>query len=532
MGLQLCVLITDNVDSQCVDILLQEGFEVVFRPDMPRDEVIAELPSADALIVRSRTRVDAELLHAGKRLKIVGRAGAGVDNIDVETATRMGVIVMNTPGGNTVATAEHTMSMMLSLARNIPRAHQSVMSGHWERSKFVGIELRGKTVGILGFGKIGSEVARLCTNFGMTVLAYDPAQSEDFVSRRGARLMGFKELLRQSDFISIHVPLMEETKHLLSGDAIESCKRGVRIINCARGGIIDEDALLHAIEQGKVAGAALDVFEKEPPVDSRLVQHPHVIVTPHIGASTEEAQEKVAVQIAKQVAEGLKGNSLTGSINAEVIRIAMKEEVRPYLRLAESLGIFIAQFKEGPLKSICISQASAVPAELLPALAAACLRGLFERILSEPVNYLNAQSIAHERGVVVQMRHGVEEEESAHVIEAEYTTDSEHRVVAGKIFEGKDIRLSRIDEFHFEIRPEGYLLVYTNPDRPGMLAHVSKVLADGNINIAGLALGRFGKGTKALTIISLDEPVDSESKERIRLIDGIAELKVVNLSGR
>jgi D-3-phosphoglycerate dehydrogenase len=523
------ILITDAVDAQCIDILTSEGLEVEYRPGMDREDIIKAIVSADALIVRSQTKVDTTLLQAGVRLKIVGRAGAGVDNIDVETATRRGIIVMNTPGGNTIATAEHTISLMLSLARNIPQADQSMKEGKWERALFIGTELHGKILGIIGLGKVGTEVAKRCLAFGMRILAYDPAQLKEYILRLGAEPVTFQELLLASDFISVHAPLIDETRGLLSRDSFLKCKTGVRIINCARGGIVNEQDLLDAIESGKVAGAALDVFEHEPPKNSPLIRHPRVVLTPHLGASTEEAQEKVAIQIANQVVEALRGDSVTGSVNADLLRIAMTKELQPYMVLAESIGKFISQIKDGALTSVCITQTTEVPGEALPALGAAVIKGLFANIMSEPVNYLNAHLIARDRGIMMQLRQEIVNERFVHLVEVEYSTEKERRIVGGTVSGANDIRLTRIDQFHFELKPEGHLLIYTNPDRPGMLAQVSRKLADADINIAGLSLGRYGKGEKALTIISIDNPVDSKTLHGITMLEGVHDLKVVDL---
>src|ERR1051326_3501543 len=523
------VLITDAVDPQCIEILKQEGLEVDYAVGGTPDQIRERISSADALIVRSSTQVTAELLEAGKLLKVVGRAGGGGDNIDGDTATRRGIVVMNTPGGNTVSTAEHTISMMLALARNIPQASQSVKEGKWDRKTYVGTEVQGKTLGVIGLGKVGAEVARRAACLGMKVLAFDPAQSKEFATKIGAELVGFTDVLKGSDFVSVHSPLLPETKGLIGEHALQQCKLGVRIINCARGGIVDEQALLKALEAGKVAGAALDVFEKEPPVDSPLVSHPKVIVTPHLGASTDEAQEEVAIQIAHQVADALHGRDISGSVNADIVRIAMQTGASSYLYLAGKLGQLLSQLKEGNLRSIVISVYGKVLRDALPAVSAAVLKGVFEKVLVEPVNLLNAPMIARERGISVQLRQSDEHGLYMHVLSVEYQTEKEQRQFSGTVFGADDARIVGIDEFHFEIKPEGNLLLYHNIDRPGMLASVSSILAKSNINIGGLSLGRLGPGKKALTVVSVDTKIPHPVPAQISRLDGVSDVKNANL---
>jgi D-3-phosphoglycerate dehydrogenase / 2-oxoglutarate reductase len=523
------ILITDNVDRQCIGILEGEGFRVEYHPGLPQGEILKLVAAADGLIVRSQTDVSAGVLEAGTNLKVVGRAGSGVDNIDVAAATRRGIIVMNTPGGNTISTAEHTVSMMLALARNIPQAHQSLRSGKWERSAFVGTELYGKTLGVVGLGKVGSEVSKRASAFGMKVVAYDPAQSAEMAGKANAQLVGLHDLLRQSDFITLHSPLIAETKGLIGPESLSICKYGVRIINCARGGIVDEAALLKALDEGIVAGAALDVFEHEPPVNSKLIQHPKVVVTPHLAASTGEAQEKVAIQIARQVADLLLGRGVSGSVNADSVSLGLKDELRPFLLLGEKLGRLVAQLKDGKLKSVTVSASGDPLREFLPALSAAVLKGVFERVLAEPVNYLNAPVIARERGIGVQLLQAEDQPLYAQVLSVRYRTEKESRTCSGTVFGDKDLRIVGIDGFRFEMKPDGHLILYSNIDRPGMLASVSSVLAKAALNIGGLSLGRFESGSKALTVVSIDTPAPDDVLREIALLDGVSDVKMITL---
>ncbi len=523
------ILIADSVDKQCIDILKNEGFEVVDWSGSSVENIIKEIATADGLIVRSQTKVTAQMLEAAPMLKVVGRAGAGVDNIDVPAATRRGVLVMNTPGGNTISTAEHTMSLMLSLARNIPQANQSLREGKWDRKSFSGVELFEKTLGIVGLGKVGTEVARRSLALGMTVIAFDPIHSSESAAKLGIELVNLDQIFKRSDFISIHSPLTAETKDLINEKTLSRCKQGVRIINCARGGIVNEHDLLRALENGHVAGAALDVFQEEPPRDRSLILHPHVVATPHLGASTEEAQEKVALQIAHQIADFLKERGVTGAVNGEMIRYMFRKEFRPYIELAERLGRLLSQLKVGDLRSVTIMVNGTFLHELSTVLGSVLIKGIFEKMLSEPVNYVNALALAKERGITVHVVQGDDHILYANVIGVEYETAKERRKFSGTVFGNSDLRIIGIDEFHFEMRPYGIFLLYSNLDRPGMLASVSNILANAKINIGGLSLGRYTGGTTALTIIALDETPSQEVITKISTVDGVSDVRLIFL---
>lgn len=525
------ILITDPIEESCVNILKDEGFEVDLKPGLSRDEIKKIINDYVALIVRSGTKVTSDIINEAVNLKIIGRAGVGVDNIDVETATRRGIIVMNTPGGNTISTAEHTMSLILALARNIPQACNDLKAGNWNRKKFMGVELYGKTIGIIGLGRIGREVAIRCKAFGMNVIGYDPVLSADVAAKIGVELVSsLDEIYRRSDFITVHVPLNDETRGMIGREELAGCKRGVRIINCARGGIVDEDALLEALESGQVAGAALDVFSEEPPPKGHpLIQHPRVIVTPHLGAATEEAQEKVAIQIAHQIADALKGRAIVGAVNAEILQLAMNEEIKPYLLLAEKIGLLQAQILKGKVLSVTGIFIGELLKNSSRILTSAFLKGMLIYFMSEPVNYINAPVIAKEMGLNVSERTGEGDGNYTHLLKFEVRTDRETRTIAGTVFGNNDIRIVGVDDFHFEFKPEGILLVYSNIDRPGMLASVSSILARSDINIAGLSLGRYGIGQRALTVMSVDNEIPQEVLREISSIDGIFDVKVVKL---
>lgn len=523
------ILITDPIEQRCVEILKAEGFQVDLHPGMPAKEVQSIIDRYDALIVRSATQVTGEIIAAGKRLKVIGRAGAGVDNIDVQAATRRGIIVMNTPGGNTISTAEHTISLILALARNIPQAQASLQQGLWDRKRYLGTELSGKTIGIVGLGKVGREVAKRCAGFDMVVIGYDPVLTSEAAAKMNVELVDFDDLLRRSDFITLHTPLNDETRGLINEQSLHRCKPGVRIINCARGGIIDERALLDALNRGLVAGAALDVFEHEPPGENPLLQHPNVVATPHLGASTEEAQEKVAVQIAHQVADALLGRGAAGSVNADAIQMAMRTELQPYLALAEKLGKLTAQLMQGKLRTVSVTTCGDLLDQSSAVLSAAVLKGIFETLLTEPVNYINAPLIAKERGIFYSEKKEQEHSIYTQLLSVQYETDKEARSLAGTVFGRRNVRLVGIDTFHFEIEPEGHLLFYSNIDRPGMLAAVGSILAEENINIAGVTLGRYGIGQRALTIMSLDSPITQGILDKLSKLPGVSEVRLVKL---
>ena len=523
------ILIVDQVEQVCADILSHEGFEVHTKPTVPEGQLKNEIGAYDALIVRSATQVTGSVIAEATRLKVIGRAGAGVDNIDVDTATRRGIVVMNTPGGNTISTAEHTLSLLLSLSRNVPQAWDSLRAGKWERKKYVGTELHGKTIGIIGLGKVGREVATRCQAFGMKVIGFDPVLSNEIAVKIGTELVSLNEIYRQSDFISVHTPLSEETKWLIGESALTKCKDGVRIINCARGGIVDESALLKALESGKVAGAALDVFEQEPPGDHPLLKHPRVIATPHLGASTEEAQEKVARQIAIQVADLLKERGIAGAVNGDVIQLALKKEIKPFVLLAEKLGSLQAQLLEENLKRVTVTCSGAFLSSSIELIAAAVLKGVFSRLMSEPVNLINAPLIAKESGVVVSAQWQSEHATYAHLISVSFDTSGEQRTLSGTVFGNSHLRIVEVDGFPLEINPEGYLLFYNNIDKPGMLANVGAMLANAGINIAGLALGRDKPGQLALTIINVDTPIPERILKEMRKIEGVRKVRFVKV---
>ncbi len=523
------VLVTDPIEQVCTDILQKEGIQVDAKPGLPPDEIKKIIGGYDALIVRSGTKVTADIIAEAKEMKVIGRAGAGVDNIDVGAATRKGIVVMNTPGGNTISTAEHTMALMMSLARNVPQSFHDLQNGKWERKKYMGTELFGKTLGVIGLGKVGREVAARAEAFGMNVIGYDPLLASDVASKLGLETVSLDDIYKRSDFITVHTPLTEETKNILGEKAFAVCKRGVRVINCARGGIIDEQALLKALESGQVAGAAFDVFIKEPPGDNPLLKHPKVVATPHLGASTEEAQEKVAKQIGEQLVDFFKGRGIVGAVNITDYQTAVSDELRAYLVLAEKIGSLHAQLLNGKVKSITASFRGAILQNASELLSTAVLKGLLDKMMYAPVNFVNASVLAKEMGIAMSEKKEQDGEHYSQLLTITTQTDKEERSISGTVFGENDMRIVGMDRFHFEIVPEGHLIFYSNIDRPGMLAAVGSLLASSKVNIAGMSLGRSAPGEKAITVMSVDSDIPAPVLTEISKIEGVFEVKTANL---
>jgi D-3-phosphoglycerate dehydrogenase len=420
--------------------------------------------------------------------------------------------------------------MMLSMARNIPQAHKSLTAGEWDRKRFTGTEVFEKTIGIIGLGKIGREVAQRCQGLGMKVLGYDPVIAADAASKQNIELVSLEEIYRRSDFISVHTPLSKETRGLLNDETLKRCKKGVRVINCARGGIIDEAALFRALESGHVAGAALDVFEQEPPHASPLLKHPRVVVTPHLGASTEEAQEKVAVQIAHSLTDALLGRGFSGVVNSTSMHLMLNAEVRPYVLLAEKLGSLAAQLTPGKVRRVTVGAAGDVVVSTLELLKAGILKGILSHTVPDPVNVISAPFIAKDLGLVVGEEKAGATDNFSTMVRLRYETDQETHELAGAVFGTSAIRLIAMDGFRFDVDPEGYLLIYSNVDKPGMLARVGTVLARHQVNIAGLSLGRVAVGGNALTIVNVDTDVPPPAVQELLGIDGVSNLKVVRIA--
>ena len=525
----LKVLISDKMDSRCVEILeANAGITAEVDTGLSPDALQQRIGDYDGLIVRSSTKVTAEVLSAAPKLKVIGRAGTGFDNIDVEAATRCGAIVMNTPGGNSLSTAEHTFAMVAALARHIPQATSSLKNGLWERGKFTGVELSGKSIGIFGLGQVGREVARRAGAFGMKVLGRDPYIGEDVAMSCGAQLAAPEEIFAVADFITVHLHLNDQTHHMISDGEIAQCKDGVYLVNCARGGLIDEAALLRGLESGKVAGAAIDVFEEEPPALVDLVVHDRVICTPHLGASTKEAQSNVALQVAEQVGDVLMGRVIRNAVNAPSVEPELYERMQPYLELAERLGRLQAQLSEGQLERITVEYHGDIAYPTSP-LTSAVLKGIMETVTNAAVNFVNAPLFAQERGVRVDELRSSEHEDYASLITVAYQTDQGERLLSGTLFGKSEPRLVRLDEYHFDAVPEGHMLFYVNDDVPGIIGQIGTAMGDHEVNIAQMSCGRRELGGQALTILNVDDPITAEVVSDILARDYISWAKQVSL---
>ncbi len=517
------VLISDNVSKECVDILsASDQIEVTFNTKLTPDELKAVIGGYDALVVRSATKVRAEILEAAGNLKVIGRAGAGVDNIDVKKATEKGVVVMNTPGGNTVSTAEHAFSLMMSLARNIPQADRSVKDGTWSPKKYMGVELRGKTLGIIGLGNIGREVAQRAVAFKMRVLGYDPFISREMADHLGIELSGLDKIWAESDFITVHTPLNDSTRHLINAETLARCKDGVRLINCARGGIYDEQAVLAALESGKVAGVALDVYEKEPPENNPLVKHEKVVSTPHLGASTTEAQDIVAVMIAEQIKDFLLKGEVRNAVNMPPIAPEVYEQVRPFADLGRNMGAMLGQLGQGQLASVTITYYGDVRNYDSWVLTSSILEGLFTRGYTEDgVNLVNAKSTAEKLGIRVTEVKSSEEMDYKSSIGLSIKTNQGEMNLLGSIFGKRNLRVVRYQDYQIEFVPEGYLLICGNQDRPGIIGDIGTVLGRKGINIAHMNWARRSAGGEAIVVLGTDERVSAETLSEVRGVAGI-----------
>lgn len=519
------VLISDDMHPAGIAVLeAHPNIEVEVRPGLKPEELKKVIQDADALAIRSATKVTAELLNAAPRLKVVGRAGTGLDNVDVAAASKRGIVVMNTPGGNTITTAEHAVSLLLALARNIPQAAQSFREGKWEKKKFQGMEIFNKTLGIIGMGRIGSVVAERALGLRMRVLSYDPFITKELASNLGVELVSLDELLARADFITLHTPKTKDTAKLLNKEAFRKMKPGVRIINCARGGLIDEKALLEALKEGKVAGAALDVFETEPPpADFPLRELANVICTPHLGASTEEAQANVAVAICEQIMEFLLYGTIKNAVNAPSVSQEAMVQLKPYLTLAEALGGFLAQVTEGAINSVSVAYIGEVSKLDTKPLTHSILKGLLFPVVGDEVNYVNAPSMAASRGIHISEEKVASAEDFTTMIRLTVRAGSEENVVAGTIFGKYEPRLVRINKFRLEAIPEGHMLFIYNTDRPGVIGAIGTTIGRHHINIARMHVGQEKERGQNIILLTTDTPVTPECLKDVRALVHVAQ---------
>ena len=525
------ILVSDSLSDEGLNILrASKEFVVDVKTGLKAPELKSIVGGYDALLVRSATKVTAEIIEAGTKLKIIGRAGVGLDNVDLKAATAKGIIVMNTPGGNTTSTAEHTMSLILSLSRTIPQADQSMKKGEWRRKDFMGVELYNKTIGIVGLGRIGMEVAKRCLSFGMRVKAYDPFLSKDVADQAGVELVKLEDVYRSADYITVHVPITEETTNMISDKQFDMMKPGVRVINCARGGIIDEVALAKALESGKVAGAAFDVYKEEPPKDFPLLKFPNqVVLTPHLGASTEEAQVNVAIEIAHQISDALLGKGIRNAANYPSVDPETYHVLQPYINLCEKLGSFTSQISQGALNEVMVTYSGDIAKHDTSALTMALMKGLLSPMLQDTVNFINSLALAKERGIRVMESKSMQSEEFVTLVSLEIKTHKESHKIAGTLFTKTEPRIVKIDEFYVEAIPTGCMLIMHNWDKPGLIGNLGKLMGEYNVNIAAMSFGREKQGGKALTVLNIDSCVSPELLEKVKAISHILSVKSVVL---
>jgi len=526
----ISILIADHVSQDGIQLLKAESsFRIDIKTGLTPKELAAIIKPYEGLIVRSATKVTAEVIHKAERLKVIGRAGVGLDNVDVEAATKRGIICMNVPSGNTISTAEHTMSLLLSLARQIPQADSHVRTGKWERSKFIGTELFGKTLGIVGLGKIGAEVAKRAQAFGMRILAHDPFLSTDRAHQIEVQMVPFKQLLAESDFVTVHTPLTAQTRHLIGTKEIALMKRGARLLNCARGGIVDEAALYKALVDGKVAGAALDVYETEPPANSPLLKLSQVVCTPHLGASTEEAQLNVAIEVAKQVIDCLLGRGIRNAVNMPSMDAATLKVLQPYVTLGEKMGLLASQLLGEQIAEVRTTYVGEMTSHDTAPVTLAILKGILEPMVGENVNYVNASLIASERGVKLVEAKATHSEEFANLVALDVRADGKQLTVQGTLSPRREPRIVKIDRYPVEASPTGYLLVIKNHDKPGLIGQLGTLLGKARVNIAGMTNGREKPGGMAITVLNVDDAIPPPLLQRIKKVKHVIDAKFIKL---
>ena len=526
------ILVSDPLGDRGLEILRREkSLEVDVKTGLKEEELKKIIGNYEAILIRSSTKLSRDILEHAKKLRIIGRAGVGVDNVDLDAATKQGIIVMNTPEGNTISTSEHTLSMLMAVARNIPQAHASVKKGEWTRGKFIGSELHGKVLGVIGLGRIGRQVVIRAASFGMECIGFDPFIPKENLSQFGIVSVTLEELLKRSHFITVHVPLTDQTKNMLGPKEFDMMQKGVYILNCARGGIVDEKALYDAIKSGKVRGAALDVFANEPPKDNPLLTLEQVIATPHLGAATEEAQENVAVAVAQQVADALFDRGIKDAINAPSLDAESFKVLRPWVNLAERMGLFASQYFGAHFRHVTIRYGGEVTKYKLEPLTISVLKGLLTPICGEGVNFVNAPALAKERSIAVSESKTTEVKDFTNFIEVTIVIDGKKNIIMGTLFGSQDPRLVRINEYRLDAVPKGVVLIFKNEDKPGVVGRVGTILGNNKVNIAEMTLGRVEKGRKtlALTVINTDNEISAKALKELKAFKPIIEAKVIKL---
>ncbi len=525
------VLVSDSIDRSGIDVLSQVA-QVDVKTGLSPEELVKIIPEYDALMLRSGTKVTKEVIEAGTQLKIIGRAGVGVDNIDVPAATRQGIVVVNSPEGNTIAAAEHALAMMLALSRQIPDANQSTKQGKWERKRFMGSEVYKKTLGVVGLGKIGSHVATVGRAMGMKLLAYDPFISNERADQLGCRLVDLDLLFRESDYITLHIPKTPETANLINAETLAKMKPTARIVNCARGGIIDESALAKAIAEGKIAGAAIDVFANEPLGESPLTElGSNLVLTPHLGASTAEAQVNVAIDVAEQIRDVLLGLPARSAVNIPGLNPDVMEKLRPYLQLAETLGTMVAQVAGGRIEQLNIRLQGELASNNSQPIVVGALKGLLSQALRERVNYVNASIEAKERGIrVIETKDTSIRDYSGGSLHLEAKGANGTHSVTGALLSDGEIRITSLDDFPINVPPSEYMLFTLHRDMPGIIGKIGSLLGSYNVNIASMQVGRKIVRGDAVMVLSIDDPLPEGILNEITKVAGIRDAYTVKLS--
>ena len=525
------VLVSDPIDQAGIDILSQVA-QVDLHPGLTPDELVARIPGYDGLMVRSGTRVTDEVIEAATRLKIIGRAGVGVDNVDVTAATRRGVLVVNSPEGNTIAAAEHTLAMMLALTRNIPQAHASIMAGQWDRKTYVGNELYKKTLGVVGLGKIGSHVARVCQAMGMVVLAYDPFISTEHAQRLQVQLVALDALFEDADYITLHIPKTGETANLVSDKLLGLMKPTARLINCARGGVVDEAALVRALSGKQIAGAALDVYNQEPLATASSLRSldQQLILTPHLGASTAEAQANVAIDVAEQIRDVLLGLPARSAVNIPGLSPELMEQLRHHLSLAEHLGHFVSQLSGGNVQELEVRLQGELATWPSQPLVIAALKGLLSTALGDGINYVNAGLEAKGRGInVVEVKDEATRDYSGGSLQLSCRSSSGTHSLTGVVFAGDELRITRVDGFPVSVPPSNHMIFTRHRDMPGIIGKLGSLLGRHNVNIASMQVGRRIIRGDAVMVLCVDDPIPDGLMGDVTGIDGIREAYTINL---
>src|SRR5450432_5691 len=520
------VLIADKLSPAALAIFKERGVDADVKTGLSKEELLKIVDQYDGIAIRSASKITADVIKAAKNLKVIGRAGIGVDNVDIPAATAAGVIVMNTPFGNSITTAEHAISLMLALARDLPAANASTQAGKWEKNRFMGVEITGKVLGLIGAGNIGSIVADRAKGLKMRVIAYDPYLSPERAVELGVEKVELSELLARADFITLHVPMTAETKNILSADAIAKMKKGVRIINCARGGLVDEKALRAALDSGQVAGAAFDVFVEEPATQNPLFGHPNVVCTPHLGAATTEAQENVALQVAEQMSDYLLSGAISNAVNFPSITAEEAPKLKPFIELAEKLGSFAGQLTESGILKVQITYEGQVAEMKIKALTSAALSGLLRPMLGD-VNVVSAPVVAKERGMVVDEVTRAAQSDYESMITVTVTTERQERSVSGTVYHDGKPRLVDIKGIRVDAEFGKSMIYVTNEDKPGFIGHFASLLGDAKINIATFHLGRNKPGGDAIALVEVDGAVPPALLAKVQALPQVKQAKAL-----